>query len=144
MYSFLIFSTLFSLVNSFKTGHEYFVDLKINYFNNSNCSTEVLKENIITNVCYKNNLDSCCEDIVKNLFFEDNIDFDKCYTTSFDNQTHYSSYQCEKGDFNDLTIIQVMALIGVILIVLIGLCLIVGILRCVYRICCITSPYQKY
>ena len=98
MYSFLIFSTLFSLVNSFKTGHEYFVDLKINYFNNSNCSTVVLKENIITNVCYKNDLDRCCEDIVKNLFFEDNIELDRCYTTSFDNQTHYSSYECNKGD----------------------------------------------
>ena len=111
------------------------MDFKTQYFNESNCRNP-FKINKITDYCinddYVNETRKCCYDAFESINVFGDLKFNTCYPAEIDNKSFFVNYHCDTGELNLLTITQIMALIGVILLGLIFLIFLITLCKFIF------------
>ena len=113
-------------------------EFKISYFNGTNCS-ESFENSTIQSICIetetRNGFPKCCNELLSEVGFSHNLEFEKCYPVSFGNSSISSlSYDCRLTQYQNMTAVEVFSFVGVILLALVIVSLILFVLcRCCSR-----------
>ena len=95
-------------------------EFKISYFNGTNC-TESFENSTIKSICVetetKNGYPRCCNELLSEVGFVPEVEFNKCYPVSFGNSSISSlSYDCRLAHYQNMTTAEVFSFVGVILL----------------------------
>ena len=116
--------------------------LYTNYYNTSNCSNVPLKTTEINTVCTDNTkigeISKCCYDLLDKIELYSNITFNKCYLSMFENKSYYIDYSCDENSADNITYVQIFAIIGIILMAL----FVISIIGCLIKKICCRSDYE--
>nr|QFG74421.1 MAG: hypothetical protein [Megaviridae environmental sample] len=114
---FIFYFMLIAGVHSWKFPFQ--ATFKIQHYNNSMCKN-ITRTTTLPLYCNdsteKDNRPVCCYDILDELELFDNSKFDVCYQYYNNN---YVDYSCGLSDVKSVSFVQIFALIGVILLILI-------------------------
>ena len=118
------------------------VKMTITEYFNDTCQNS---PNVTTNlIFYCDNSDdmkglpTCCYDILKNFAPFPNPTFNKCYDLEVNEIKSFTKYECDTADFESITDLQVLAIIGLLCILI----LLIGFLIVILRIC--YGSYKQY
>ena len=119
-------------------------EFKISYFNGTNC-TESYENSTIQSICVetetKKGFPKCCNELLSEVGFSHNLEFEKCYPVSFGNSSISSlSYDCRLTRYQNMTASEVFSFVGVILL---GLFILTLLLYVVCKCCMGRSGYGR-
>ena len=134
LYSFLLLLLIKDCTGSFMPPKN--INFDIQYFNTSNCSDNPYHDTSFVSYCENNDKINgyykCCYDILNKLTVED-ISFNVCYEDNFNGTISYIKYDCHVGNINDVTSLEIFALIGFICLAILCFALVFSCCRLMCR-----------
>lgn len=117
------------------------VQLSIEHFNNSRCLNDNVNNTNLIFFC-TDSVNQCCQDNLDKISPFTDPKYNFCYDFEVNNSELFVKYDCNEAEITDITTMEILSFIALILLCILGLICVTKIVSCIF--CRKKNSYNEF